>query len=388
MLQCKPRFYEGGFEHTIGWLAGQCKFGERAWHQPCLTDEKTFETVLGNLRRLLSEHPDARLVSITQNDGDSGACKCEKCKAINDREESEMGTMLTFVNRIAETLAPEYPNVMFDTFAYRFTRKPPKTVRPAKNVIVRLCSIECCFNHPVNECSVTPGHPDLNRSFADDVTAWSKIAPNLTIWNYTTNFTNFTNLFYNFRTLLKNERFFADSGACGVFEQGNFASRNGGFGELRGYILARILWNPYMSEEEYKALIHEFITDYYGEAGKYIEEYMQLCEECNYDSHFGIYYDNVTDYMWVRGLESKMAGKEEFIKRANALFDKAEEVADDGRVLANVRRSRVHVLDYIDFVLREKANNSEGTEKDEYTRQFLENNEKRIYVYEKIRYYQ
>ncbi|MDD6095644.1 MAG: DUF4838 domain-containing protein [Clostridia bacterium] len=370
--------YEGGFEHTIGWLSGQCEFGQRAWHQPCLTDEKTFETVVGNLRWLLNEHPDARLVSITQNDGDTGACKCEKCKAINDAEESEMGTMLTFVNRVAETLEKEYPDVLFDTFAYRFTRKPPKTVRPRKNVIVRLCSIECCFNHPVEECSITPGHPDLNRSFADDVVEWSKIAPRLTVWNYTTNFTDFSTLFFNFRTLLKNERFFADHGVTGLFEQGNFASLNGEFAELRGYILARILWNPRMSEEEYKSLIHEFIMDYYGEGGKYIEQYLKLAEEGSADSHFGIYYDNAANYIWVRGLESKQAGQEEFIRLGNELFDKAEAAAEDGYRLANIRRSRIQLLDYMDFVVREKANNAEGEEKEALTREFLANNEKRF----------
>lgn len=370
--------YEGGFEHTIGWLSGQCEFGQRAWHQPCLTDEKTFETVVGNLRWLLNEHPDARLVSITQNDGDTGACKCEKCKAINDAEESEMGTMLTFVNRVAETLEKEYPDVLFDTFAYRFTRKPPKTVRPRKNVIVRLCSIECCFNHPVEECSITPGHPDLNSSFADDVIEWSKIAPRLTVWNYTTNFTDFSTLFFNFRTLLKNERFFADHGVTGLFEQGNFASLNGEFAELRGYILARILWNPRMSEEEYKSLIHEFIMDYYGEGGKYIEQYLKLAEEGSVDSHFGIYYDNAANYIWVRGLESKQAGQEEFIRLGNELFDKAEAAAEDGYRLANIRRSRIQLLDYMDFVVREKANNADGEEKEALTREFLANNEKRF----------
>ena len=370
--------YEGGFEHTIGWLAGQCRFGERAWSQPCLTDGKTFETVVGNLRWLLSSHPDARLVSITQNDGNTGACKCEKCRAINDREESEMGTMLDFVNRVAEKLEPEYPDVMFDTFAYRFTRKPPKTVRPRKNVIVRLCSIECCFNHPVSECDCTPGHGETGTSFADDVREWTKIAPRLTIWNYTTNFTNFNTLFFNFRTLLKNERFFADQGVCGMFEQGNFASPNGEFAELRGYILARILWNPYMTEEEYIALMREFIADYYGAGGKYIEEYLELAAKCSGDSHFGIYYDNSSDYIWVRGLESKMAGKEEYIRLGNELFDKAESCAENGRYLANIRRSRIQLLDYIDFVTREKANAAEGGEKEKLTAEFLENNEKRF----------
>lgn len=86
--------YDGGFEHTIGWLAGQCPYGERAWSQPCLTSEETYKTVIGNVRGLLEKNPNADFISITQNDGDGGACKCDRCRAINDAEESEMGTML------------------------------------------------------------------------------------------------------------------------------------------------------------------------------------------------------------------------------------------------------------------------------------------------------
>ena len=210
--------YQGGFEHTIGWLSGQCPYGERAWVQPCLSDEKVYETVLGNVRKTLEAHPDARLISITQNDGDKGACKCDKCRAVNDAEESEMGTMLKFVNRIAKELEDEYPNVMFDTFAYRFTRKPPRSIRPRKNVIIRLCSIECCFRHPIEECSETPGHDEGGRSFAQDLIDWSKIAPNLTVWNYTTDFTNFSVLFFDLPTLRRNVRYFAQNGATGLFE--------------------------------------------------------------------------------------------------------------------------------------------------------------------------
>ena len=38
-----------------------------------------------------------------------------------------------------------------DTLAYRYTRQAPKTIKPADNVIIRLCSIECCFSHPLAE---------------------------------------------------------------------------------------------------------------------------------------------------------------------------------------------------------------------------------------------
>lgn len=349
--------YAGGFEHTIGWLTEQCKYGERAWTQPCLTDEENYKKVIKNLRWLLSENPDASLVSITQNDGFIGSCQCERCRAFNDKEGSDMGTMLTFVNRVADELGPEYPNLMFDTFAYRTTRVPPKTVRPRKNVIVRLCSIECCFRHPLAECDVAPGHDDEGvESFAENLVTWSKIAPTLYVWNYTTNFTNFPVLFFTFAALRRDARFFAENNVTGLFEQGNYASLNGEFGELKGYIISRLLWDPYMSEEKYRSYILEFINDFYGAGAPQIIEYLKMAYENSMDSHTGIYYDTATNYFWIRDCATKLEGQVEFMNRGNALFDAAEAAAlesDDDVALANIRRSRIQLFDYQDFTLRD-----------------------------------
>ena len=48
---------------------------------------------------------------------------------------------------VAEAIEKDSPNVRIDTLAYQYTRKPPRTIRPRANVIIRLCSIECCFRH-------------------------------------------------------------------------------------------------------------------------------------------------------------------------------------------------------------------------------------------------
>ena len=371
--------YQGGFEHTIGWLSGQCPYGQRAWVQPCLSDETVYQTVIGNIRNMLREHPDAALISITQNDGDTGACKCDKCRPINEAEESGMGTMLKFVNRIAEELEPEYPDVLFDTFAYRFTRKPPKNIRPRKNVVVRLCSIECCFRHPLTDCDITPGHDDVERSFAIDLKEWSEVAPNLTIWNYTTNFTNFPVLFPNIETWRKNARFFAEHKAKGLFEQGNYASLNGEFGELKGYMLARTCWDPYMSREKFEEYIREFIMDFYGPGGTEIMNYLGMALENSKDEHMGIYYDTATNYTWIRDCATKLEGQWEYILRANQMFDAAEEAAETDVQLANIRRTRIHLFDYIDFTLRDEREAAE-TEEDKagLTEQIHENQKKRF----------
>ena len=108
-------------------------------------------------KKWLLDCPDCQIISITQNDW-AGACECPDCKALDEAEGSHSGTMLSFANYLAEKIEPEFPNVAVDTFAYQYTRKPPKTIRPRPNVIVRLCSIECCFAHPLEICPSSENH--------------------------------------------------------------------------------------------------------------------------------------------------------------------------------------------------------------------------------------
>lgn len=367
-------YYAGDFQHTIGYLSEQCPEGERAWVQPCLSDEKVYQTVLKNVRRKLRECPEAEIMSITQNDGDGGACKCEKCRAVNEREGSEMGTMLAFVNRIANELKDEFPDVLFDTFAYRFTRKPPKTIIPEDNVIVRLCSIESCFRHAHEDCHETPGHDGDIEAFSDQLIRWSQLTKHLYVWDYTTDFTNYSTSFMNLGILRKNVRFFADNHAEGVFEQGNIFCPNGEFGELKGYILARLLWNPYMTEEEYWNEIDRFLEGYYGKGGKYIREYIDYMLECSVDSHFGIYFDNASIYIKPAGYENEIDAKFEFIRHSSELFDKAEKLAENDFELAHIRRTKIQLLNYRYFALDQYANSIKDDPEKE--KEYIETKEK------------
>src|SRR5439155_438422 len=178
-------------------------------------------------------------ISVSQNDT-INYCQCEQCKALDDAEGSPAASLLKFVNAVAEAIEPDHPNVRIDTLAYQYTRKPPKTIRPRRNVIVRLCSIECCFAHPLETCPAQE-----NRRFRDDIVAWGPVAPLLYVWDYTTDFGHYQQPFPNFDVLQSNVRFFVKHGVKSLFEQGNYSGGGGGEMEpLRTYVLAKLLWNP------------------------------------------------------------------------------------------------------------------------------------------------
>jgi hypothetical protein len=242
--------------------------------QLCLSNPDLRRFTAGRVKEWLRESPDAMIVSVTQNDW-RGACQCSDCKAIDEAEGSPAGSLLRFVNYIAQQIEPEFPKVAVDTFAYQYTRKPPKTVQPRPNVIVRLCSIECNFRAPLDDPS--------NAAFLADLEGWSKICRRLYIWDYTTDFANYVLPHPNWFTLGANLRLFQKYGVRGVFEQGAYQGWGGELGELRAWVLARLLWNP---RQDDRALIGEFLDGYYGPAAaKPIQRYLDL----EYDAAKGFY---------------------------------------------------------------------------------------------------
>ena len=281
--------WAGGSCHTIGTLAEM--EGDHTDRQPCLTDETVYETVLKNVRKTLAAQPEARFISVSQNDShDWGVgCQCEKCMQIYRETGSYAGSFLLFVNRIADDIRDEYPNVMIHTFAYRYTRQAPKGVVPRPNVMVELCSIEACFRHSLAECTTVGKEHEAADDFAKLIRDWSEISEELSVWDYTTNFANYNLTFPNLSVLRDNVRLFADRNVKYVFEQGAYQSRNGEFCELRGYLLAKLLWDPYMTEEAYNRLVDEFVADFYGEGGAYIRQYMELALAETDHRHVSIY---------------------------------------------------------------------------------------------------
>ncbi|MCW5551046.1 MAG: DUF4838 domain-containing protein [Verrucomicrobiae bacterium] len=292
---------------------------ERA--QLCLSNPELRDFVVGRVKEWLREDPDAGIISVTQNDW-YGYCQCEPCKAIDDAEGSPAGSMLAFVNYIAEKIEPEFPNVAVDTFAYQYTRKPPKTIKPRPNVIVRLCSIECNFREPLDHVS--------NAAFLADLEGWSKICQRLYIWDYTTDFSNYLLPHPNWFTHGANVRLFQKFGVRGVFEQGAYQGFGGELGELRAWVLAQLLWNPQTDD---RALIQEFLQGYYGPAAKPIARYLELM----HDSSRGFYL----------GCFTKPNGPHREAKplmAAEKLWQEAERaVADNPELLARVRLSQLPV---------------------------------------------
>lgn len=297
--------------------------------QLCLTNPDVVRISIEKVRQWIKDNPDCRVFSVGQNDWHN-FCTCDSCKALDDAEGSHAGTMIHFVNQIAKAIEEDHPDVLIHTFAYQYTRKAPKTIRPLPNVIIRLCTIECCFSHPLESCSHDRHGYDKGEGnlFLRDLREWSQITDRLYIWDYITNFSHYLQPFPNLRVLEANIKLFRQYGVKGVLEQGNFSFGGGGeMNELRSYVLAKLLWNPDYGAER---AVDEFLTGYFGMAARPIGAWLNMYHDAAKDHHAHINDPPDSPYF-----------SEDLLDAGEQCFDEAERLADDEAVLQRVRIARL-----------------------------------------------
>jgi len=326
-----PHYVQGAKVHTFHRFIPEEKFykehpkyfalrnGKRIPTQLCLTNDKVLQIVKDSVKAMFNRYPDATVISVSQDDN-TQYCTCDQCSKIDKEEGSPSGTMIRFVNKVAA----EFPDRTISTLAYQYTRKPCKT-KPADNVLITLCSIECDRSAPITEkCT----------EFADDIRGWNKLTDNIRIWDYTTQFTNFLAPFPNIETLQPNIQFFKDNHAKWIFEQ--HSSNPSELFALRSYLTAKLLWNP---DKDSGEIITNFTNGYYKEAGVFVKKYIDLI-------HFEIKEDQ-DFFLFLYGDPSQAFDSflsPELLKTYNDFFDKAEAAVSQKPIIRQrVKEARLGV---------------------------------------------
>ena len=299
------------------------RIGENA--QICWSNPEVTTHVIEEAKRLLRADPGARIIGISQNDC-GNYCTCEECARCTEEEGSPAGPNIRFVNRVAEAIEKEFPDVLVETLAYQFTRKPPRNIRPRKNVAVCLCSFECVFATPFEESWDAD-----TRRFSQEVRKWGAICENLLIYNYAVNFRNYVFPFPNVPTMAANYRLFRVNGARWVYDQADSNANGADFAELKAYVQSKLMWNP---DQPVRPLIEKFMKAFYGPAAPYVQEYFDRCNALlekpsaedalgdtdAYPMSTGIYGENLPQLT------------DEFLDEADELWSKAAEAVKDDKL--------------------------------------------------------
>ncbi|MBK6814728.1 MAG: DUF4838 domain-containing protein [Saprospiraceae bacterium] len=304
--------------------------GKRIPTQPCLSNPAVLEIVNQNLRKKIAENPGAQYWSVSQNDN-RDYCTCDQCRKIDESQGSPSGSIIRFVNEVAA----QFPDKLISTLAYEYGRHAPKTLIPAENVNIMLCSIEALRHKPIAEDSAS-------MDFVKDLEDWGRIAKDIIIWDYVIQFPNLLAPFPNLHVLQPNIQLFVKNGVNAMFEQGN-REVGGEFAELRAYLISKLLWDPNLSVD---SLMEDFLYGYYGAAGSSIKKYIVEMETALRQSGkplriFGSPIEADQSYL-----------TPDLLKRYNILFDEAEmAVKDSASLLERVRISRLP----IQFAIMEQA---------------------------------
>ena len=288
--------------------------------QLCLTNGDVFHIVVKELQARMKLEPDKRFWSVSQNDTFS-PCECDACRAIDSVEGSPSGSLIAFVNRVAD----EFPDKVISTLAYQYSRAAPKTIKPRKNVNIMLCSIESNRSRPIAN-DTGPG------SFVRDLESWRALTSNIYLWDYVVQFRNLVSPFPNLRVLQPNIQLFVKNGVRSVFEQGS-GGRPSEFMELRTYLLAKLLWDP---EANVDTLMNDFLLGYYGPAAPYLRTYIESMHDALERSG-----EDLAIYGYPLPSKNGYLSPEN-IDRYIVYFDRAEEaVKDDSAFLHRVQKARL-----------------------------------------------
>ena len=296
--------------------------------QLCLTNPEVAKIAEKTLRQWIRENPECRVFSIAQNDN-TKRCTCKSCLALEEKEGSPAGPIIHFVNRLADAIKKDYPDILLHTFAYQYSLPAPKHIMARENVIVRLCSISCRFDRPLKELALAGSSEE--SEFVKALYDWKEHASRLYVWDYAVNFRNYLQPFIHLHTLQENIKFFKECGVKGVLEQGNFAYGGGAAcDDLKSYVIAKLLWDP---QADVNKEIARFCRAVYGEAaGKNMEDYVTLMMKACESAPLSIYQHPSAEYI-----------TDDLICEAEKRFEQALSAAENEKYKRRIEREFLSV---------------------------------------------
>jgi len=290
--------------------------------QLCMSNPEVLKALTAQALQWIQKDPAAGYISISQNDNRDGYCRCPECSALAAKEGSAAAPLLQFVNQVAAKVGEQYPDFLVETLAYHYSEKPPKSIKPAQNVIIRMAPIVRDFGHELTA--------ESNRATRENMEAWQAVGANLFIWDYATDFHHTLMPHPNLFLLADTLKFYADHGVKAVYFQGdNYTSGAGDFVALRTWLIGKLMWNP---RQDGDRLITGFLEGYYADAAPYLRKYLELVSHSFLKENRKLATFNI-DFSFL---------SLEVMNEATRLFNQAEEaVKEDPVLLGRVKRTRL-----------------------------------------------
>lgn len=315
--------YNGKRKYEDGPVSGQL----------CLTNEDVYRIVSEKMFSYMAENPHMRYWDFSQMDtwiNRGTGCRCENCKKLDDEEGSPMGSLLTFINRLADECAIRFPQNYISTLAYNYSATPPKNIRPRDNVIIKLCLMPGDVTSSVSE----PRNSEAETS-KKIIEEWGAISKNLLIWDYNINFHQYLMPYPILTALKDNNDFYIDNNVYAIFHQMD-RDKGGNSAELSAYVFSKLMWDR---NTDVDRLLSRYFGAVYGDAAEPMAQYYTALEENAYKAGRPLYiystvYENTFDYL-------SNANVAKYLK----MFETAENaVSNQPEMLERIQKAKIGVL--------------------------------------------
>lgn len=358
--------------------------------QLCFTNKEMTEEFINNFLKIVDENPDATYFNVSVMDC-QGYCDCDRCAASDQINGGPSGTMMIFINKVAEALEQHLieiesdRNVVIVPLAYHDYEKPPvvenngtflpinESVKARNNVMMMIAPIFACKAHGIDdkEC-------DENVQGYKMFYGWSSICDRLAVYDYDTHYRDSFLYLNNFNSIAYNFNLYYKLGVEFVFPLGDINNTRSNFSELKTYLHSKLLWN---TEQNLEELVEAFMNGYYKDAGEVMFEYYKAIQShydwisMNIDGHKAIEHWFVN---YERGdvninkpaywPEYKLLNLQSYLTRAYEKIEKSTLLPEQKEILRNrVLTEEVSIRYYL-LTMYGKSNYSD----EEYERLFNE----------------
>ncbi len=237
--------------------------------QLCFTHPDVRKIVAKNVLKELGKYHSFGIFDVSENDVVKNSfCQCETCRKMKEKEGSDSGALIDFINYIADEVAKVYPGVKISTLAYVESSRPPKNIRPNKNVLIRLANKSGLYPYPIL-------YAQDAGEFYSNLLAWVDAGAQLIIWEYAANYLSWLLPRPNFKVIDNDINLFAEKGIYGLFLQSSHRGPGENQGKMRAWVYSKKMWNPALKIED---LIRDFNYGYFGKAASFMQEYSDLLQ--------------------------------------------------------------------------------------------------------------
>ena len=314
--------------------------------QICMSNPDVVDIVYNSLvgfikadRTKLPQDQWPTMYDISQMDGTAFICLCPKCKAITEREGSEAGLQLAFMNELARRIAGDYPEITIRTLAYGSTKPAPKHIKTEKNILIRWCD-----SFAVSDC-FRPLSTQFNAGQKAEFEAWIKIGANIAVadyWNMGTEFFESPRVETVIDAIIGDLRYFHTNNVATYFCEVDVDEQDN-----QPNFIGLHLWLAYQLmldiDQDEEMLIGRFLEGYYGPAAEPMGKFLAMLRK-------GV--KETPTKMTCGGSEPRPYCTEQFMKTAWNYLQQAYNAAPEGSVYrSNVQKE---MLTPIYVILRNK----------------------------------